>query len=44
MPTLEERLLHLAKEKVDLLNGRDAALAHAYDKQGRRMAYGAADR
>lgn len=41
---LEERLLHLAKEKVDLLNGRDAALAQAYDKQGRRMAYGAADR
>lgn len=41
---LEERLLHLAKEKVDLLNGRDAALAQAYDKQGKRMAYGAADR
>lgn len=41
---LEERLLHLAKEKVDLLNGRDAALALAYDKQGKRMAYGAADR
>ncbi|MBA4098620.1 MAG: hypothetical protein C0484_17875 [Rhodospirillum sp.] len=41
---LEERLLHLAKEKVDLLNGRDTALAHAYDKQGKRMAYGAADR
>jgi uncharacterized protein (DUF488 family) len=41
---LEERLLHLAKEKVDLLTGRDAALAHAYDRQGRRMAYGAADR
>jgi uncharacterized protein (DUF488 family) len=41
---LEERLLHLAKEKVDLLHGRDAALAQAYDKQGRRMAYDAADR
>jgi uncharacterized protein (DUF488 family) len=41
---IEERLLHLAKQKVDLLNGRDAALALAYDKQGRRMAYGAADR
>ena len=41
---LEERLLHLAKEKVDLLNGRDAALAQAYDKQGRRMAYDAVDR
>ncbi len=41
---LEERLLHLAKEKVDLLTGRDSALAHAYDRQGRRMAYGLADR
>lgn len=40
---LEERLLHLAKEKVDLLTGRDAALAHAYERLGRRMAYGAAD-
>ena len=41
---LEERLLHLAKEKVDLLNGRAAALAQAYDKQGKRMAYDATDR
>jgi uncharacterized protein (DUF488 family) len=41
---LEERLLHLVKEKVDLLTGRAAALAHAYDKQGKRMAYGPADR
>jgi uncharacterized protein (DUF488 family) len=41
---LEERLLHLSKEKVDLLNDRDAALAHAYDKQGHRMAYSAHDR
>ena len=41
---LEERLLHLAKEKVDLLNGRDAALAQAYDKLGKRMAYDSADR
>lgn len=41
---LEERLLHLAKEKVDLLTGRDTALAHAYDRQGRRMAHGSADR
>jgi uncharacterized protein (DUF488 family) len=40
----EERLLHLAKQKVDLLSARDVALALAYDKQGRRMAYGAADR
>jgi uncharacterized protein (DUF488 family) len=38
---LEARLLHLAKEKVDLLNERDAALSRAYDKQGRRMAYSA---
>jgi len=37
---LEGRLLHLAKEKVDLLNDRQAALAHAYDRQGQRMAYG----
>ena len=37
---LEGRLLHLAKEKVDLLNDRHAALAHAYDRQGQRMAYG----
>lgn len=41
---LEERLLHLAKEKVDLLSSRDAALAQAYDRQAKRMAYGAADR
>lgn len=39
---LAERLLHLAKEKVDLLTGRDAALAHAYDKRGRQLAFGAA--
>lgn len=38
---LEARLLHLAKETVDLLNDRDAALARAYDRQGRRMAYDA---
>ena len=37
-PELEERLLHLAKEHVDLLSSRDAALARAYDKRGRRMA------
>ena len=37
----ETRLLHLMKEKVDLLNDRDAALARAYDKQGQRMAYSA---
>jgi uncharacterized protein (DUF488 family) len=36
----EGRLLHLAKEKVDLLTDRGAALAHAYDRQGQRMAYG----
>jgi uncharacterized protein (DUF488 family) len=38
---LEARLLRLAKETVDLLNDRDAALARAYDRQGRRMAYDA---
>jgi uncharacterized protein (DUF488 family) len=38
---LEGRLLHLAKEKIDLLTDRPAALAHAYDRQGQRMAYGA---
>jgi uncharacterized protein (DUF488 family) len=38
---LEARLLHLAKETVDLLNDRGAALARAYDRQGRRMAYDA---
>ncbi len=38
---LEARLLHLSREKVDLLNDRDTALAHAYDKQGRRMAHSA---
>jgi uncharacterized protein (DUF488 family) len=35
---LEERLLHLAREHVDLLSDRDAALARAYDKRGRRLA------
>jgi uncharacterized protein (DUF488 family) len=38
---LEERLLRLAREQVDLLTDRPAALAHAYDRQARRMAYGA---
>lgn len=38
---LEQRLLHLAKETVDLLSSRDAALARAYNKRGRQMAYGA---
>lgn len=37
---LEERLLHLAKEPVDLLSDRDAALARAYDRRGRQLAYG----
>ena len=36
---LEERLLHLAKEHVDLLSSRDAALARAYDKRGQQMAF-----
>ena len=36
---LERRLLHLAKEQVDLLSSRDAALARAYDKRGHQMAF-----
>jgi uncharacterized protein (DUF488 family) len=36
---LEQRLLHLAKEQVDLLSSRDAALARAYDKRGQQMAF-----
>lgn len=36
---LEDRLLHVAKEQVDLLSSRDAALARAYDKRGRQMAF-----
>jgi uncharacterized protein (DUF488 family) len=36
---LEQRLLHLAKEQVDLLFDRDTALARAYDKRGRQMAF-----
>lgn len=36
---LEERLLHLAKEHIDLLSNRDAALARAYDKRGARLAF-----
>ena len=36
---LEERLLHVAKEHADLLSSRDAALARAYDKRGRQMAF-----
>ena len=36
---LENRLLHVAKEQVDLLSSRDAALARAYDKRGRQMAF-----
>ena len=35
----EERLLHVAKEHVDLLSTRDAALARAYDKRGQQMAF-----
>jgi uncharacterized protein (DUF488 family) len=35
---LEERLLHLAKEHVDLLSSREAALVRAYDKRGLQMA------
>jgi uncharacterized protein (DUF488 family) len=36
---LEQRLLHVAKEHVDLLSNREAALARAYDKRGRQMAF-----
>ena len=36
---LEERLLHATKEHVDLLSSRDAALARAYDKRARQIAY-----
>ncbi len=36
---LEQRLLHLAREQVDLLSNREAALARAYDKRGRQMAF-----
>ena len=36
---LEARLLHVAKEHVDLLSSRDVALARAYDKRGRQMAF-----
>jgi uncharacterized protein (DUF488 family) len=36
---LEERLLHLAKQHVDLLTSRDAALVRAYDKRSRQMAF-----
>ncbi len=39
----EQRLLRLAKEHVDLFADRDAALARAYDKRSKQMAYGAAD-
>lgn len=40
---IEEHLLHLAKERVDLLSDRNAALARAYDKRGRQMALPVAD-
>ena len=36
---LEERLLHVAREHVDLLSNRHAALARAYDKRGQQMAF-----
>jgi uncharacterized protein (DUF488 family) len=36
---LEDRLLHMAKEHVDLLSNRDAALARAYDRRGQQMAF-----
>jgi hypothetical protein len=36
---LEDRLLHLAKEPVDLLAGRATALSRAYEKRRRRMEF-----
>jgi uncharacterized protein (DUF488 family) len=36
---LEQRLLHLAKEQVDLLSSQEAALARAYEKRGGQMAF-----
>jgi len=36
---LEQRLLHLAKEHVDLLSNRDVALARAYDRRGQQVAF-----
>jgi uncharacterized protein (DUF488 family) len=38
---LEERLLRLARERVDLLGDRNHALARAYGKRAERMAYAA---
>lgn len=38
---LEDRLLHLAKEHVDLLSDRSHALARAYGKRAERMAHAA---
>lgn len=37
----EDRLLHLAKERVDLLGDRAIALNRAYDKRTRRMTHAA---
>lgn len=37
----EQRLLRLAKEESDLFADRNTALARAYDKRGKRMAYSA---
>lgn len=40
-PALEERLLQMAHERADLLGDRDQALARAYHKRGKQMAYAA---
>ncbi|MGH6890958.1 MAG: DUF488 family protein [Dongiaceae bacterium] len=37
----EQRLLRLAREESDLFADRDTALARAYDKRGKQMAFGA---
>lgn len=37
----EDRLLHLARQTVDLLSDRSEALARAYDKRAHQIAYGA---
>lgn len=36
---LEQRLLHSAKEQIDLLSNRDVALARAYDRRGQQIAF-----
>jgi uncharacterized protein (DUF488 family) len=35
---LEQRLLHIAKESIDLFADHEGALARAYDKRGKQLA------